>query len=208
MNLTSEMCEFVGAIIGDGNIYDRRPYYVEMSGHPSEDLLYFKKRLINFVEKELNYIPKIYFHSGAVRFRVNNKKFVLWLKNLGIPTGRLKCHNVLIPEDIYVFWDKARNCIRGIFDTDGCIHFDKRPAYYKPYPRIELHILNENLLKQICNILKIHGFNVTKSKKKSSIYLNGFKEVKKFLVKIGFANPKHHQRIKRLYPKLITYNLI
>ena len=65
MNLTAEMCELIGAIIGDGNIYDRRICYVEITGHPSEDLLYFKKRLIKFVENELNYTPKIYFHSGA-----------------------------------------------------------------------------------------------------------------------------------------------
>jgi len=208
MELTNNMCELIGSIIGNGNIYDGRPWFVEMTGHPTEELTYFEGRLKPIVFNELNYIPRTYFHSGAVRFKINSKQFVIWLKKLGIPTRREKCHNVLIPEEICISWERSKNCIRGIFDTDGCVHFDKRKVYTRPYPRIELHMLNERLLEQITEIMKKRGFKIKMSKKKSCIYLNGFKEVKRFLVEIGFANPKHHKRIKALYPNLITYNLI
>jgi len=208
MELTDNMCELIGSIIGNGNIRDGRPWFVEMTGDSIEELTYFEDRLKPIVFNELNYNPRMYFHSGALRFKINSKEFVLWLKSLGMPTRKLKCHNVLIPEEICTSWEKTKNCIRGIFDTDGCVHFDKRRVYSQPYPRIELHMLNERLLEQIYHIMKKQGFNVTMSKKKPCIYMNGFKEVKKFLMKIGFANPKHHKRIKALYPNLITYNLI
>ncbi len=164
--------------------------------------------MVPIIKNELDYIPRIYFYQGAVIFRINNKKFVSFLKSLGIPTGKFKSKNVLIPKIICNSWKKTKNCIRGIFDTDGSIYFDKRAVYSKPYPRVELHMSNLGLLEQLYSILKKHEFNVTISKKKSCIYLNGFKETRKFLTEIGFANPKHHRRIKRLYPNLITFNLI
>ena len=208
MKLTNNMCELIGAIIGNGNIYDRRPSYVELSGHPTEDLIYFKKILTQLVINELSYNPRLFFHSSAVRIRISNKNFVIWLKSLGIPSGKFKFKRVLIPKKICISWKKTRNCIRGIFDTDGCVSFDKRPIYSQPYPRVVLHILNEDLLKQLYKILKDKKFNVTISKKESSIYLNGFNEVRKFLIRIGFSNPRHHNRIKSLYPNLMKYNSV
>ena len=94
IKLTNNMCELIGAIIGDGNIYDNKgKFWVEMSGHPLESD-YFSEKLIPIIVNELKYTPRLFLHSGAIRFRICNKKFVLWLKELGIPTGRDKGKNV------------------------------------------------------------------------------------------------------------------
>ncbi|MBN2203379.1 MAG: hypothetical protein JW700_04310 [Candidatus Aenigmarchaeota archaeon] len=208
MKLTANMCELIGSIIGDGNIVENRPWYVEITGHPTEELIYFDNRLKPIIFQELNYNIRLFLHSRGLKFRINNKAFVLWLKNLGIPTGKNKGKNVLIPEEISASWKLSKNCLRGIFDADGSVFFDNRSIYTKPYPRIALHMNNENLLAQISSILRKQGFNPTLSRKDVCLYLNGFEEVRKFLLRIGFANPKHHERIKNLYPNLVTYNLI
>ena len=211
MKLTDGTSELIGSIIGDGNIVDKRPCYIEMTGHPKEELVYFNEILKPMIHQELNYDIRLFLHSRGLKFRINSKKFVLWLKSMGIPAGRSKGHSALIPKEICASWFLCRACIRGIFDADGSVYFDKRASYSKPYPRIALYMLNESLIMQIFDILKNKGFNAKLSRNKRNVlclYLNGFEEVKRFLVNIGFANPKHHERIKNLYPNLITYNLI
>jgi intein/homing endonuclease len=211
MELTCEMSELIGSIIGDGNIYNGKQSYVELTGHPTEELTYFNSRLKPIISQELNYNVRLFLHSRGLKFRINSKKFVLWLKSLGIPTGKSKGRNALIPANICSSWELSKSCIRGIFDADGSVYFDKRATYSRPYPRIALYMINKNLILQISKILKEQGFNPTLSRNVRNIiclYLNGFDEVKKFLIKIGFANSKHHERIKNLYPNLITYNLI
>jgi len=208
MELTDGMCELIGSIIGDGNIYHKKQSYVEMTGHPTEELLYFNGRLKPIIYQELNYVPRLFIHSRGLKFRINSKAFVLWLESLGIPSGESKGKNALIPKEICNSWELSKSCIRGIFDADSSVFFDKRPIYKKPYPRIALHMYNEGLIMQISGILKSHGFHPKLSRKGLCLYLNGFDEVRLFLLKIGFANPKHHERIKNLYPQLVTYNLI
>lgn len=202
MQLTEKMCEFIGSIIGDGNIYDKKPWWVEMTGHPILDKEYYQY-LCKLINEELNYLPKIFFRYGAIRFRVNKKKFVDWLKYIGIPAGKNKFKNVLIPNCILKSKKKSLNCLRGIFDTDGSVHFEKRQIYKQPYIRIELHMKNLELLKQIANLLRKYGLHPTISKAKPALYLNGYKYVGEFIKKVGFKNKRHINRVRKIYPELV-----
>lgn len=208
MKINDDLSELIGAIIGDGNLYDKRPSFVEISGDPNLDSHYFKSILVPIIEKELNYTPKLFHHSGALRLRINNKKFVLFLKGIGIPSGKYKTKGVLIPDIILSSWKNTKRCIRGIFDTDGCIHFDKRNVYRKPYPRIELHMSNHRLIRQIQIVLDKQGIYTKTSKKKNSfsLYFNGPKGTKSFLSNVGFSNLRHISRINKFYPDMISLN--
>lgn len=207
MKLSKNMSEIIGAIIGDGNIYDKSVSYVEITGNIKEDKIYFENYLKLLIEEELNYTPRIFLHGGALRLRINNTKFVSWVKELGIPDGQNKFKNVLLPKKILNnSWRVQKSCIRGIFDTDGGVYFDKRKIYSRPYIRIELHVFNNNLLSQIYDILKSKKLPVVQSLKREALYFNGFENVKKFLENIGFSNPRHIEKIKTFYPQLIEYN--
>lgn len=132
--LTPDFCELIGSIIGDGNIYDKRSHYVEITGHPTADSFYFENFLLNTIENELGYIAKIKTRAGAIRIRINNKKFVEKIKEFGIPSGKGKFKKVRIPKYITKQpTEHIKACVRGIFDADGCVHFDKRKAYKRPY---------------------------------------------------------------------------
>ncbi len=198
------MSELIGCIIGDGNIYDKSVSYVELAGDADKDRLYFENVLYGLVKNELEYEPKIFFHSGALRLRINNKMFVRFLNGIGIPSGYGKSKSVLVPPSLIgSSIEVKKSYIRGIFDTDGSVYYDKRSLYKKPYIRIELHMFNDMLLSQIRGVLVSLGLPVAYSVKRQALYFNGYENVKKYIDEIGFSNPRHLKKIKNMYPELI-----
>lgn len=195
MKLSPNMAELIGAIIGDGNIYKNR--YVEISGDKVLDSDYFKWKLLPIVVNELSYTPRIRTGSFGIHLRINNKKFTIFLNNLGIQSGKGKAYDVLIPKLISQNWKLSKACIRGIIDTDGCLSFDKRKVYKTPYPRIILHIRNRGLSLQLYRLFKANGFKATLSKQMTpwgeahTVYLNGKTQVLKYIKEIGFSNNRH-----------------
>ncbi len=208
LEMNTNLSELIGCIIGDGNIYDRSISYVEIAGDANKDKHYFKNNLSEIVKSEIKCDPKVFFHSGALRLRINNKKFVQFLTNLGIPTGDGKSKSVLIPQSIADGSNEIKkHCIRGIFDTDGSVYYDKRSVYNKPYIRIELHMFNAGLLKQVKEILHSFGLSAVYSSKRDALYFNGYENVRKYINEVGFSNHRHIERIKMMYPELLQYNL-
>lgn len=200
--ITERLSEFIGTIIGDGNIRDRHPYYVELTGNPLLEVHYYTEILVPLVLSELSYNPKIYFHSGGIRMRINNKCFVMFLKSIGIPAGAGKFKNVNIPREIANNPQFCKACLRGIFDTDGGVHYDKRKIYVKPYIRIELHMLNRPLLSQINSFLANQGIASKLPKNRNSVYINGYNNVKRYIDIIGFNNKRNIDKISKYFPEL------
>ena len=206
MKLTLPMCELIGAVVGDANLHDKRPYYVEFCLNPAEDREYVLTRLLPIVKQELDYSPTLFEREGGLRFRINNKKFVEWLKALDIPSGKGKCYEVVIPEAIIAGgWESVRACIRGIVDTDGCVFFDLRPSYISPYPRIVFHMSSHKLLLQLRELLQSR-FKVSLSSRKESLWLNGKLMMQEFLRSIGFSNTRYLIKIRRHYPTYLELN--
>jgi hypothetical protein len=198
MQLNRNLSELIGAIIGNGNIYDGKTKYVEITGNSIQDRAYFNGRLNSIISSELGYNPRMYIKCNAIRLRINKRSFVRDLKDVGMPTGKWKSLIVKIPYIIAKRWDLAKTCIRGIFDTDGSVYFDKRHIYTEPYPRMDLHLNNLGLIYQIYNLLIAHGFNPKVSIKKGSLYLNGVNEIVHYLNTINFSNDKHLAKVKYL----------
>jgi hypothetical protein len=145
---SERISELVGAILGDGNIYDKRPSYVELCGNPNTDWNYFEHVLLPIVKTEIDRKPKLFVRSNGLRFRINSKSFVEWLKEKGLPAGEAKARATM-PDFVVADRRLLISCIRGVFDTDGSVYFDKRTTYRRPYPRIDLHMRNSMLLEQL-----------------------------------------------------------
>ena len=206
LKLNANISELIGVIIGDGNIYDKRPHYVEITGNPISDRYYFELYLMKLIYKNLHYSPKLFFREGGIRIRINNKIFVEWIKDLGIPSGKYKFSKVFIPKPIKKSRKYLKFCLRGILDADGCVTFDKRKVYKSTYIRIALRMKNPRILSEISLGMKTFKINTTLSHKREILYINGYKEVKKYLRIIGFSNSRHINRINSFYPELIRYN--
>lgn len=201
IELTKDISELIGAIIGDGNIY--RDKYIEICGNKKLDHNYFTERLLPIIKSELGYDARLFYHQGALRFRICNKKFILWLKELGLPTGKGKHLVVKIPQQILASEENIKYCIRGIFDTDGFIYWDKRQIYKNPYPRLGITTCSKRLFNQLVEVLERLEFEGIYKKQYAKrgaydVELYGHANLRKWMTVIGSSNKKNLDKIMPL----------
>lgn len=203
INLDKDLAYFIGLLIGDGflNEYSRH-YLIQFIGHKNHELDYYKNVVCPYFNKKFNLNPIIKESKIGNFIRVNiysKNLFDLLTKKFNFPKGR-KSHTITIPPKILISEKEILlSCIAGIYDAEGCIFFDKRKTYSKPYPRIDLHMLNLAILNQIKKILDEEGIICSianSSNDNSRILVYGEKNVRIFLKKIHIKNPKHINKLK------------
>lgn len=197
IELNNELAYFIGLLIGDGftNKYGSH-YLTQFVGHKQEKK-YYENIICEFVKRRFNLIPRIKEPNEGNFIRVNiysKDLFVLLTKKFNVPHGR-KSRTVKIPKRILES-DKEilLPFLAGIYDAEGCVFFDKRKKYSKPYPRIDLHMVNQRILVQIKRILDKENISCSFanfSNDNSRILIYGEKNIKDFLSKIPIKNPKH-----------------
>ena len=203
--LSEELCEFLGCFIGDGftNIYSRTPV-IQFAGDRRFDLQYYEDTIIPIARRLFN-VKGAYtrLKDNALWVSFYSKSiFKLLTERFGMPVG-IKFDKVLIPDEVLnANPNMLTACIRGIFDTDGCVFFDKRPIYREPYIRVELHLYNGMLISQIGHCLRDLGINVKMLSAKTRLQIIGKDSVKQFLEKVGFSNNRHRDRISEFFPSL------
>ncbi len=202
--LSPNICEFIGAFIGDGffNCYNNKLYQIEFAGDNRYDLDYYKNTIIPYIKEVILEVkPHIYFvkNKNSLRVVFYSKQLFQFLKNeLGFTPG-VKTYTVTIPKMIMNAEERYINkTIRGIFDTDGSLFFDKRKKYTKPYPRICLQIASKPLYNQLVNYLSNkfsihHGKLVHRNLYYIELY--GFDSLEKWMSIIGFSNPRHLNKL-------------
>ncbi|MBU0628807.1 MAG: hypothetical protein KKC75_06460 [Nanoarchaeota archaeon] len=198
--LTPQLCELIGAFIGDGftNRYGNI-YVIQFTGNSKLDKEYIVKTLKPII-KEISQdsSPIITEKDNTIRLTINSKEFHnLLTRRFGFVAGK-KTYTVTIPNEIIDSGDKEliNRCIRGIFDTDGCVFRDKRKSYKLPYLRIALHMKSKNLVNQIHSLLLNQGINSRITEDIDIIQINGVENCKKFIEKIGFSNKRHLDKLK------------
>lgn len=202
IELSPEICELIGAFIGDGffNCYRNKLYQIEFSGDSRYDLDYYNNRIIPIIKEIIPDInPRIYKReANSVRIVFYSKKLFCFLRDYFSFTPGRKTHVVKIPEKILNNIKFIYPTIRGIFDTDGGVFFDKRSRYKKPYPRIIFQTVSKNLHGQIVKYLtkdfKIYSFFGEK-RKVYGIEIYGHNQLKKWMSLIGFSNRRHLNKI-------------
>ncbi|MBI2655207.1 LAGLIDADG family homing endonuclease [Candidatus Woesearchaeota archaeon] len=204
MPLTPQLCELIGAFIGDGftNKYGHI-YMTQFAGHSTLDNEYFVKTLVLFIKMiSPNSNPILTKKDNTLRLTIYSKEFhKLLTERFKFAAGK-KAYTVTIPDEIINLKDsKLINlCVRGIYDTDGCIFYDKRAIYKNPYIRINLTSVSYALINQVYTILKNLNLNprVNANYNKHVIQINGLQNCKKFIEVIGFSNKRHLDKIKHL----------
>jgi len=206
IKITKELGELIGVFIGDGftGKYDRARI-IQFTGRPKDDADFYLKRIVSLIKRNFNVNPHIQVRGRGLRVTCYSKNMYEFLtKNLGLPSGE-KSSIIKIPT---VFLKKKhiiKAVIRGIFDTDGSIVWDKRKIYKKPYPRLCITTVSKELAKQLKSLLKNLGFRVClrEVKRRKEYYrkafyieLYGFEQLRRWCKEIGFSNPKHIRRLK------------
>ena len=153
--------------------------------------------------KLFNISPKITVIASGMYVNLYSKRvFELLTKRFNIPAG-IKCYTVEIPKEILNSSQIMINyTLRGMFNADGGVGFDKRHSYKKPYVRINYTSTSHRLISQIHDILQkykiSHSIHGKKDCKAKQIQINGEKNVKLFIKKIGFSNPRQLKKLEYL----------
>lgn len=206
--LTEDLCEFLGAFIGDGFVGSYRGHnIIEISGDSTLDQDYLTshlpeicKNLFGGLRGRVNYVKG----KNAMRLRFHSKSLLkLLTERFKFPLG-LKSHSVRIPEELMSAEDNfVFATIRGIFDTDGCVFFDKRKHYRRHYPRITFQTVSKQLYLQLKSFLGRYFRLHARKKSRREVYsieIYGHSQLKKYLRLIGFSNRRHLSKCLEIAP--------
>lgn len=200
LEISPELCEFVGAVIGNGNLWtDGSRFRVELTGDPESDREYFSylANISNSLFGKKPYALRI--HQRGLRWRLQSKEAYTLLQNIGIPVGNGKAHKVTIPDLILKKgWSFSKWSIRGIMDTDGTLFFSKKTYKNPIYPTIELRTCCSPLANQLTDVLQNQHLRARLRGNEHEGYhvaLYGSEMLKLWISEIGFSNPKHLNKL-------------
>ena len=213
IKLDNALAYFIGLFIAEGFTNKYQGYYLtQFTSHWQFEHTFYDETIRKIVNNLFSLKPYIRHDSlsNAIRFNLYSRDlFTLITERFKISRGR-KSYTVLIPDEI-VNADKEIlfSCISGIYDGESCFFVDKRKAYNKPYPRIDLHMVNPTIIKQIYEILIDNGIKCSISGDYVRIYIYGDKNILDFLNKVGLQNPKHIRKIDSYFgQKYVSKKLI
>lgn len=212
MKIDEDLAELLGIHIGDGCISENKRYSeYYLGGDLIEEKEYhdnwvgplFNKKIMNpLFNKNVNYKehPKV----GVYAFHIFDKKLVDFFKGFGICSGSKM--NVYIPKAIISNKKLLKRFIRGLFDTDGSIYFEK--SYTSKdrknnHPIIKIGTVSKKLAEDVYNSLKILGLNPRvkrphKGKKDKnpvySVLIYRKSDIEFYINEIGFKNAKHYTK--------------
>lgn len=211
MNLvpSPELAELCGIHAGDG--------YLRNDGHRKEwdisgaveESDYYDRHVVPLFEKVFKVKPKARFFQSrnTYGFVVRDFWIIEYLHSLGFPYGK-KTFTVSVPD--FVLHSRDLDIIyaflRGVFDTDGCVSFQRKGGSgYAPeakikhaYPRITLAVCSKPLAEGVSELLMKTGFNFKKYRAvpkaendspKYVIVLRGYSALERWMYNIGFKNP-------------------
>jgi intein/homing endonuclease len=212
MKIDEDMAEILGIHIGDGclSVNNRYSEYY-LGGDITEEKeyhnkwvgpLFNKKVMMPLFNKKVNYKehPKV----GVYGFYIFDKKLVDFFTAFGICTGSKI--NVEVPEKIRNNKKLSLRFLRGLFDTDGNIHFDKNRSAKNPInnvPVIKLGSVSKRLIDQVYEMLLAFDLHPRikkpyKGKRDKNevhtLLIYRKNDIDFYIKNIGFKNPKHYTR--------------
>lgn len=206
--MTPELAEVCGIHAGDGYLRgpDKRRE-LDISGS-IEEQEYYNNHVVPLFEKafDLKINAKFFPGRNTYGFVIRNKEAITKMHDFGFPYGA-KSTIVSAPKKVLNSKNKEVKCmfLRGLFDTDGCLHFLKRnygkygifKSTREYYPRIAIRIVSKKLFQDICTLLTNLGFNYYSNNYQPKspnfnycygIYLSGTGNLEKWIQNIGFKN--------------------
>lgn len=197
-----ELAEFWGIVLGDGHVekikrYKVGVYKIKIAGHSIDDRDY----LLNFVrplsEKLFRVKSRVYeskFKNG-IYVMIDGRRIVDFFESEGFKAGNKIVNKVRIPDWIRENKIFLASCLRGLFDTDGSFY---RLTNQNSH---QIHFVNYNLglLKDVRESLLELGINPSKIYHSKRLVITKKSEIEKFYKLVGFSNPKHLNKIKKLF---------
>lgn len=178
------LSEITGMTLGDGEIFDcPRCQRLRIYCHIKETN--YLKHIKFILQRYFDKTPYIYFqpYKGECYAEINKKGLSDLLK---IKAGGKIKNKVRIPYWIFKNKIYLKNCLRGLFDIDGCCYLTGGK-----YQIINFCSKNSYLLKDVFRVLTKLGYHPYKREK--DVELGRQKEVLRFFEEIKPKNKKHYR---------------
>ena len=125
-NPGKSLAELIGICLGDGHL---RPYTLSIFGDKSKDTVYLLNHVLPLMRKVLKKSPRLSTSRRDENFLVlYSASAARSLHRLGLPFGNKIKQGARIPRWVFRNESYLRACLRGLFDTDGCVYgFLRKP---------------------------------------------------------------------------------
>lgn len=190
---SKDLAEFIGIMLGDGGV-SYSQISVTLGFTTDKKYVPYIRKLIYklFKVKTSIYLSK---RKNAIRIRASGVNLVKNLLILGLVQGNKIKQQFNIPVWIEQKDEYIKACIRGLIDTDGCVHRKvRRESNGIEYRSVGITFCSASkpLQVSLVRLFNILGFKVAMSGR--TIYLCGREQIERYVEEIGFSNPKHMVR--------------
>jgi len=122
----ADLAELIGICLGDGNL---EPNTLAIFGNQSTDTAYLVDHVVPLMRRTLKLTARLKKNRPDENYLVlNSTAAVRALNQLGLPIGDKIRNGASIPRWILTRKKLLEACLRGLFDTDGCVYgFCRRP---------------------------------------------------------------------------------
>ncbi len=191
-----ELAEFIGILLGDGGI-TKKQITITLNRLEDRDFVPYIKALI---QKLFTVSPSVSERKdeGTTSIVVSRMKLVQFLVSMGLSIGSKVEHQIDIPSWIKKSDIAIKFCLRGLFDTDGCLYIDKHNYKDKIYYNIGMNFTNRSLpiLSFFKRSLEKLGFHPTQ-KTEFAVFLRRENEIISYFQEIGSSQPKYLNKLKK-----------
>lgn len=199
-NKSYQLSEFVGIMLGDGNIFSKTyPNTTVNCIRVAGNLKNEKPYLLEFVKPLMETLFKVEAsvyrdeEGNELLLAIHGKNMIKFMKKIGVPPGNKVKNEIGIPKWIFGRKSYLRSCTRGLIDTDGTIYALK--PHYPNLLQISFKNNNQRLLSDLRVSLQKLGYHPSKISARN-VYLSRQKEIERYVRKIRFNNPKNRKRYR------------
>ncbi len=190
---TDAFAEFIGIVIGDGHVDQYQVSVTTNSETDGAHAQYVRDLAVRLFGVPVSISSRT--SSLAVVVVVSSKAVCDLLMRQGIPQGSKQRLGVKFPDWIKSSTKLTRSCVRGLFDTDGCVFQDTHRIRGKTYQSIGMAFANNepNVLAFFLDALVQCGLHPTQTSP-HRVFLRRSRDVEAYFRIVGTANPKHQRR--------------
>lgn len=195
--LSNDLAEFVGIMLGDGGMSEGQ-LCIYLNSKDDKEYAHFVQEL---VKKLFKIKPSVYKRKdcNVKCILISRKRLIKYCELIGLMIGNKIDNQIDIPRWILKENSYKVACIRGLFDTDGCVYDECHTIKEKKYSYLRMSFVSysRKLRKSFYEVLEEMGFDPT-IRNERSVKLEKKKDVIKYFKEIGTNNPKHKIRYKEI----------
>lgn len=200
--MNEKKAELVGMHVGDGTLYlSGKTIVWELRGSVEEKEYY--EYIVDLIYDVFGVNLKPKFRGlNSYGIQTTNKIITKFFTDSGFKPGK-KVHTVRIPDYIKSAEENIKKSfIKGLFDTDGCLRYEKNRTTIRYYPRLEFSSASLKLIDDLHKMLKDLKFRTHRWSDRhcERIGLAGFANLDKWMKEISPANPKHFNKYYNSVP--------